>query len=132
MPGLRACAVARPLGLDLDAAAGLLAIAPVDAPTELAHGHLEALQETVTETWAHPERLGGLATQAPADLAHANDCASCGRALVLLRRGAAELLALFPAAPGRGPLPRWVLVLVALVGVIALALAVPALIEIGR
>lgn len=78
-------------GLSLGTAAGLAAIAEKDARTELAHGRLEALDEEPDVEIAHPERLGGLAVGNPADVAHARQCASCGRVRELLLVGRDEL-----------------------------------------
>lgn len=78
-------------GLALEEAAAVAAVDPADARTELAHGRLEALTETVIEACEHPERLGGLAVANPPDVAHARQCASCGQARELLDQGRAEL-----------------------------------------
>lgn len=78
-------------GLPLDQAAQLVAVDLANARTELAHGRLEALTETVIEPCVHPERLGGLAVGNPTDIAHARQCPSCGRARELLDRGRVEL-----------------------------------------
>jgi hypothetical protein len=78
-------------GLPLDVAAGLAAVDPDDARTELAHGRLEALLGHAGEPFVHPERLGGLAVGNPADVAHARQCDSCERARELLARGRDEL-----------------------------------------
>jgi hypothetical protein len=80
--------------LPLDTAARLVGIAPEDSTAQLAHGRLEALLESVTEPFAHPERLGGLAVGNPPDVAHARTCDSCSDAAALLRRGRSELAAL--------------------------------------
>lgn len=87
-------------GLALPIAAQLASIAEPDATTELAHGRLEALPNAVDVVIAHPERLGGLAVGNPADVAHARQCASCGRMRELLLAGREQLSALpAPAAP---------------------------------
>lgn len=87
-------------GLALEQAAELVAVDAADARTELAHGRLEALVETVIDPFAHPERLGGLAVANPADVAHARQCDSCGQAREMLERGRAELRVLTaPPAP---------------------------------
>lgn len=78
-------------GLELEDAAAVAAVDAADARTELAHGRLEALTETVIDACEHPERLGGLAVGNPPDVAHARQCRSCGRARELLDRGRAEL-----------------------------------------
>lgn len=78
-------------GLDLDAVAGLAAVDRADVRTELAHGRLEALTETVIDPFEHPERLGGLAVGNPADVAHARQCTSCAQTRDLLERGRTEL-----------------------------------------
>lgn len=78
-------------GLALDEVAGLAAVDRADVRTELAHGRLEALTETVIDPFVHPERLGGLAVGNPADVAHARQCNSCGQARDLLERGRTEL-----------------------------------------
>ncbi|MGI8575315.1 MAG: hypothetical protein ACR2MA_08225 [Egibacteraceae bacterium] len=73
-------------GLELPEAAGIVAIEPPDAPTELAHGRLEALEHPLSEI-EHPERLGGLAVGNPADVAHARQCDGCGRVRGQLSEG---------------------------------------------
>ena len=78
-------------GLPLAAAAELARVPAAAAPGELARGRLEALLETVREEFRHPERLGGIAVGAPEDLGHADQCRSCGKARVLIERGATEL-----------------------------------------
>jgi hypothetical protein len=83
-------------GLPLDAAATVAAVDPADVRTELAHGRLEALRETVRADFPHPERLGGLAVGNPADVAHARQCPGCAQARTLLQRGRAELERLPP------------------------------------
>jgi hypothetical protein len=88
-------------GLPLDQAAGVAVVDLSDARTELAHGRLEALHETPTGPFEHPERLGGLAVGNPADVAHARQCDGCGRAQDLLTRGREELRSL-----PRPPLPE--------------------------
>ena len=79
------------LGIDLPAAAALAGVSREDTPVGLAHGRLEALLETVHETFEHPERLGGLAVGDPPDMAHARQCPSCARARTLIERGRTEL-----------------------------------------
>jgi hypothetical protein len=123
-------------GLALDQAAGVAAVDAHDARAELAHGRLEALQETVTAVFDHPERLGGLAVGRPADVAHARQCDSCGEAAGLLTRGRQALHALprpvppdslaglwvpAPAAePGAARAPRGLVAAALVVGVVAL------------
>lgn len=80
--------------LPLDLAAELAEIPTADVRIELAHGRLEALRQTVTTPFEHPERLGGLAVGNPADIAHSRVCPGCADALELLRRGRQELSAL--------------------------------------
>jgi hypothetical protein len=80
--------------IDLEHAAALADVAESDARTELAHGRLEALVQTVLRPFAHPERLGGLAVGNPPDIAHARTCTSCATALELIREGREELCAL--------------------------------------
>jgi hypothetical protein len=80
--------------IDLEHAAALVDVAESDARTELAHGRLEALVQTVLRPFAHPERLGGLAVGNPPDVAHARTCTSCATALELIREGREELCAL--------------------------------------
>lgn len=75
----------------LETAAELALVPPADAATQLADGRLEALLETVREDFRHPERLGGLALGDADDIAHAQECRSCGRAAALIERGRAEL-----------------------------------------
>lgn len=84
-------------GLALDVAARVAAIDDADARTELAHGRLEALPETVVDPFSHPERLGGLAVGNPADVAHTRQCDSCRQARQLVLRGRTEVRRL--AAP---------------------------------
>ena len=86
-------------GLSLDRAAALVEIDERDARTELAHGRLEALLETVTDPFSHPERLGGLAVGNPSDVAHARQCVSCAKARALLALGRDELCGLQPVQP---------------------------------
>lgn len=90
-------------GVSLDDAAGLAAVDAADARTELAHGRLEALLETVIEPFVHPERLGGLAIGNPADVAHARQCESCASTRDLLERGRRELRALAGTPVAGGP-----------------------------
>lgn len=85
-------------GLPLDVAATLSDVPEADARTELAHGRLEALLETVDADFTHPERLGGLAVGNPADVAHARQCDSCARVKALLASGRDALCGL-PAVP---------------------------------
>lgn len=85
-------------GLALEDAAAVVAVDAADARTELAHGRLEALSETVIDPFTHPERLGGLAVGNPADVAHARQCDNCAQARDLLGRGRAELR-LLPTPP---------------------------------
>lgn len=89
-------------GLALDRAAELCEVPAAEARTELAHGRLEALAETVVEPFEHPERLGGLAVGNPPDVAHARTCPSCADASALLRKGREELTALPEVAPPVG------------------------------
>ena len=90
-------------GLALGEAAELVTIDARDARTELAHGRLEALPETVEGDVAHPERLGGLAVGNPADVAHARQCTECGEVMALLERGRDELTELAQQAPPPPP-----------------------------
>lgn len=93
-------------GLGLEEAAGLAAVDPADARTELAHGRLEALLETVIDPFVHPERIGGLAVSNPADVAHARQCDNCAQARALLEQGRAELR-LLGSRPVPEALARW-------------------------
>lgn len=96
------------MDLPLDRAADLLAIDVDRARTELAHGRLEALPQTVRQSFAHPERLGGLAVGDPRDVAHARQCASCGPLRELILEGRQAILDLPDRGdPGddRGPHP---------------------------
>lgn len=88
--------------LPLAAAAELAGVAADEADFALAHGRLVALLETVREDFEHADRLGGLAVGNPEDVAHASQCRSCGRALVLIERGRTELREVSPvsAPPG--------------------------------
>ena len=90
-------------GLALGEAADLVTLDARDARTELAHGRLEALPETVEGDVAHPERLGGLAVGNPADVAHARQCTECGEVMSLLERGREELTELAQNAPPPPP-----------------------------
>lgn len=85
-------------GLPLDGAAAIASVETVDAPAALAHGRLEALTELSLASFAHPDRLGGLALANPPDVAHARQCDSCAAAAEALSRGRRELYDL-PAAP---------------------------------
>ena len=78
-------------GLSLDAACRMVEIDEATGRAALAHGRLEALVENVRDPFEHPERLGGLAVGNPADVAHARQCESCGRAERLLIAGRREL-----------------------------------------
>lgn len=78
-------------GVPLAPAAELAMVPARETGIHLAHGRLEALLETVREDFRHPEHLGGLALGTAEDLAHAEDCRSCGRARVLIERGRSEL-----------------------------------------
>ena len=95
-------------GLPLDAAAQLAQVPADRAAEELAKGRLEALLETVREDFRHPERLGGLAVGTPDDLAHAEDCRSCGKARVLIERGRTELQQVSSVSAPPGLLARLV------------------------
>lgn len=79
------------LDVELGPAAELAAIPASDVTSQLAHGRLEGLLETVREDFDHPERLGGLAVGNPPDIAHARQCPSCARARTLVERGRNEL-----------------------------------------
>lgn len=89
----------------LDDAGKLAGVDAADVRTELAHGRIEALTQTVIDPFVHPERLGGLAVANPADVAHARQCVSCGHARMLLERGREELreLAVVPVPPDLKP-----------------------------
>ena len=95
-------------GLPLEAAAQLASVPAERAASELAHGRLEALLETVREEFRHPERLGGIAVGAADDLAHAQDCRSCGKARVLIERGRTELQQVSSVSAPPGLLARLV------------------------
>ena len=79
------------LDVELGPAAELAAVPASDVTSQLAHGRLEGLLETVREEFDHPERLGGLAVGNPPDIAHARQCPSCARARTLVERGRNEL-----------------------------------------
>ena len=95
-------------GLPLDAAAQLASVPAEQASGELARGRLEALLETVREEFRHPERLGGLAVGSAGDLAHADECRSCGRARTLIERGRTELQQVSSVSAPPGLLARLV------------------------
>jgi hypothetical protein len=96
------------LGVPLQPAAELARVSADEATVQLAHGRMEALQETVRRPFAHPERLGGLAVANPPDVAHARQCKSCERARTLIERGRGELREVVSVSAPQGALARLV------------------------
>lgn len=83
--------------LPLGQAARIVGVSADDAPSALAQGRLDALDEPVAVV--HAERLGGLAVASPGALAHTESCPSCAQLARRLLEGRQALVALGEAVP---------------------------------